>query len=306
MATKNIFVLGAAVTIFALMAIAYISYFGSPTPAGRAVTTGGKPADVIAWSNGFPSGEHFNLNIHGKKADYTCNASSGGGSIFVNEYGQSLIQFIQNRKSGIAALSVIDPCSMSANDPAKIQLPYGEYQVYARILAKPGNTKTGENRSVIFYPRLIDACNDNVTAPIDGFGDLIDCSSESLIGLGLVTSGGVFDKDSQYLERIVPLKGANKATEITEMFKWSGYACSEAFDINADGQITLADVSADLNADGVIDQADLDLYLALNCAEYTHEWIFNIADLVVYGWDYYNSGSKLVQVRFYPLATTTF
>jgi hypothetical protein len=29
-------------------------------------------------------------------------------------------------------------------------------------------------------------------------------------------------------------------------------------------------------------------------------WIFDIADLVVYGWDYQNRGSKLVQIRFYP------
>ena len=29
-------------------------------------------------------------------------------------------------------------------------------------------------------------------------------------------------------------------------------------------------------------------------------WIFDIADLVVYGWDYYNSGAKLIQIRFYP------
>ena len=26
-----------------------------------------KPQAVIEWSNGFPSGEHANLNIHGKK-----------------------------------------------------------------------------------------------------------------------------------------------------------------------------------------------------------------------------------------------
>ena len=34
-----------------------------------------KPAAVIEWSNGFPSGEHSNLNIHGKKLDFNCNNS---------------------------------------------------------------------------------------------------------------------------------------------------------------------------------------------------------------------------------------
>jgi len=34
-----------------------------------------KRQEVIDWSNGFPSGEHANLNIHGKKLDpfYNCD-----------------------------------------------------------------------------------------------------------------------------------------------------------------------------------------------------------------------------------------
>jgi len=36
-----------------------------------------KPQAVIDWSNGFPSGEHANLNIHGKKLDpfFNCDNS---------------------------------------------------------------------------------------------------------------------------------------------------------------------------------------------------------------------------------------
>ena len=30
-----------------------------------------KPVEVVKWSNGFPSGPHYKLNIHGKKADFT-------------------------------------------------------------------------------------------------------------------------------------------------------------------------------------------------------------------------------------------
>ena len=285
------------------------AYLGASSLADSALTgaAAGKPADVIAWSNGFPSGEHYNLNIHGKKSDFACNPVPGGGSVFVPEYGQSEIQYIQNRKSSLSALWVVDPCGMSVSDPAKVQLPAGEYQVYARILAKPGKTKTGETRSVVFYPKLIDACNDNMTSPIVDFGDYIDCSSESLVGLGVVTSGGVFDKDSGYLTRIAPVRGSNKAQEMTDLFQWTGYACNELYDINADGQITLADLGGqDLNGDGLVNEVDLTLYLETYCSYYQSEWIFNIADLVVYGWDYYNSGSKLVQVRFYPKTTTTF
>jgi hypothetical protein len=39
----------------------------------------GKPAEVVEWSNGFPSGPHFNLNIHGKKPDFICDSEPGGG-----------------------------------------------------------------------------------------------------------------------------------------------------------------------------------------------------------------------------------
>jgi hypothetical protein len=201
---------------------------------------------------------------------------------------------------------------MGKNDPAKVQLPRGEYQVYARILAKPGKTKTGETRSVIFYPKLIDACNDNASAPIDNFGEFIDCSDESLIGLGVVTNQGVWDKDSQYLERIAPVKGKNKAQPITDMFQWTGYACDEGYDLNNDDIISLDDLNFygdlrfDYDMNGVIDEDDLTAYLELYCSYFESEWIFNIADLVIYGWDYHNSGSKLVQVRFYPVDTTEF
>ena len=36
-----------------------------------------KPQAVVEWSNGFPSGEHANLNIHGKKLDppFNCDNS---------------------------------------------------------------------------------------------------------------------------------------------------------------------------------------------------------------------------------------
>ena len=260
-----------------------------------------KPADVVQWSNGFPSGDHYNLNIHGKSAGFTCDPTPGGGSIFVPEYGQAEIQFIQNRKASLAAMYVIDPCSFSPSDPAKIQLPSGEYQVYARILAKPG--KNGEERKVIFYPKLIDACDDTGEA---NFSNFTDCSDSEYVGIGKVTSGGVFDKDSQELIRIVPTRGNNKAVPVTEMFQWTGYVCDPIYDVNGDGQMTVADVTVDLDGSGVIDQADLAIYLELYCSYFEHEWIFNIADLVVYGWDYNNMGSKLVQVRFYPLQTTQF
>jgi len=292
---KKIWILGIClvITVGLIAQIAIAGKGGTP----------GKSDEVIEWSNGFPSGPHFNLNIHGKKQNYQCNSTPGGGSVFVPEYGLAEIQYIQNKKSSVTELTVHDPCAECFDgDPVKVQLPSGEYQVYARILAKP--KKTGEERSVIFYPKLIDACNDNET-PIDGFGDFINCSDESLIGLGIITKDGLFDKDSQYLERIAPVRGNNKAVNITGMFQWSGWVCNETYDTDGDGEITIND-TGDMNGDGNITEVDLQLYLETYCTLFEHEWIFNIADLVVYGWDYNNTGSKLVQVRFYPIETTEF
>ncbi len=45
-----------------------------------------KPQKVIEYSNGFPSGEHYNLNIHGKKEGFYGCYDSGGSSFFMAEY----------------------------------------------------------------------------------------------------------------------------------------------------------------------------------------------------------------------------
>jgi len=297
-----------------------------------------KPVEAVMWSNGFPSGPHFNLNIHGKKDDYHCDGTSGGGSVFVPEYGDSEIDFVQNKRSSLTELTVHDKCGTFDGDPALVQLPAGEYQIYTRILAKP--QKEGEKREVIFYPKLIEACDDTFSAldtngdgvfdindldtdndgildfDVNGdgfvneadlvydFPDAVDCSNSFLLGTGVVTSGGVFDLDSQQLIRT---KGKSKAVDVTALFQWSGYTCDQSFDTNNNGEIDMGDFgNIDLNGDGNVDEDDLQYYLDMSCQYLESAWAFDIADLVVYGWDYKNNGSKLVQTRFYPVETTTF
>ena len=257
----------------------------------------GKPAPVISWSNGFPSGEHFNLNIHGKKADFACDGT-GGGSVFVPEYGAAEIDMVQNKRSSITGLTVHDACAGFDGDAALVQLPAGEYQVYARILAKP--SRDSEPRQVVFYPKLVEACNDSGTA---NFTEALSCEESFLLRAGVVTKEGAFDTDGQAMTRD---KGRSKAIDITSMFQWSGWACDQSIDTDGDGEIGLGDVPADQDGDGDIDTADLEAYLGLMCVRHDGTWVYDIADLVVYGWDYQNQGSKLVQVRFYPLASTEF
>jgi regulator of sigma D len=333
----------------------------------------GKPAEVVEWSNGFPSGPHFNLNIHGKNPDYTCDPEPGGGSVFVPEYDSlipdydySEIQIIQNKKSSISELTVHDKCAEAFDgDAIQVQLPKGHYQVYARILAKP--KKDGEPREVSFHPKLVEACNDVTVYDLDGdgnvdmddlllldidgdgvigdleqdlnkdgfvnsvdfeiwtstFGDLTECTDSSLIALGIVTGNGAFSQDGQSLVRT---KGKSKAVNVTEMFMYSGLVFDTSLDQDGDDDLDFIDfMLTDINGDGnvdisgdALDEHNLDGLGIVDLADFEYwinmlevdgwvvdsrtepMWIFDIADLVVYGWDYKNNGSKLVQIRFYP------
>ena len=270
-----------------------------------------------------------------------CDSDPGGGSVFVPDYGYSEIQIIQNKKSSISELTVLDKCAFD-DDIVKVQLPTGHYQAYARILAKP--KKEGESREVSFYPKLIEACNDipdydlnqdgvvdildlpmGVTDPdlngdgvvdqldfdiwMSTFGDMTACSDSTLIGLGIVSASGAFTQDGQKLERT---KGKSKAVNITDMFMYSGLIFDTSLDWDSDGDLDLDDYigsgGTDRTDDGLINEDDFEDWIAradelglyVIDARTEPMWIFDIADLVVYGWDYHNSGAKLVQIRFYP------
>lgn len=159
--------------------------------------------------------------------------------------------------------------------------------------------------------------------PEDQGGDAISCEDQTLVGLGLVNNKGAFKKTEEGLERFgdesVKGKGKSKAVEITDLFIWSGVVCDASLDTNDDGQLTLDDfqglTEADIANAGVavdgndmIEPDEFQAYLATfdECTEFTDEWVFNVADIVLYGFDYENNGSSLTQIRFYPTATTEF
>jgi len=168
--------------------------------------------------------------------------------------------------------------------------------------------------------------------PEDQGGDAISCEDQTLVGLGLVNNKGAFKKTEEGLERFgdesAKGKGKSKAVEITDLFIWSGVVCDASLDISGpegipDGVLTQIhdfpaltedDVEAAATAAGVfteddaIDDAEFQAYLATldECTEFTDEWVFNVADIVLYGFTYENNGSSLTQIRFYPTATTEF
>jgi len=327
-------------TITVIVMFAAILGLGVVSPAIAA-----KPQKVIEYSNGFPSGEHYNLNIHGKKEGFSGCDDSGGSSIFMAEYGTGTIEFVSNRKASIESLTALDKCAEQFDgNSAKVQVPYENegYYVFWRILAKPNNGNLGEPSSVVLYPRmdLLTLCNDDngIGEVIEGFDQFTSCddvNAEGIAPLGVITKDGkILDPDGEELKRFGDYtkgKGKSKAIDITDMFLWTGVVCDVNVGVNDDDEITIEDFDADES--GIVDNTDMALlglaidlkmignlngtleadelleFLSLvpECEVFdTPTWIFTIADLVIHGFDYENKGSKLTQIRFYPVATTEF
>jgi hypothetical protein len=302
-----------------------------------------KPGETVN-PNGFPSGPHYNLNIHGKKAEFTCpeqkyylevkSCGCGlhqigdlveecdpldtceptdipiyGNSIFVPEDGQGIQIYMQSGKVGGKGkkaealpqneLWAIDPCAVFDGDGAIIQLPPGEYDVYARALATP----TG-NPNMTVSPELVAAEDEN---------------GNDLVYLGLLTGDGF----QTLTETFTRNKGKSKAIPITGLFNWTGEICYIEMPADYSGTAT-TQCCKDYESDGILDyccfdenndltyqeeecSGDLSGFVAGDCTEiptycyeYTDEWVFNIADFVNYLWNANNNGLKLLQVRFYP------
>ena len=141
----------------------------------------GAGKDVIANSNGFPSGPHFNLIIHGKESFDSSNcADAGGKSVFTplySNFGEETLQMFANKKASLSNLVVKDKCTEGFDsDPAQVQIPTkietdeglvditdGMY-VFARVHGTPNNDK-GEPSNIALWPDPnIEACNLNATA----------------------------------------------------------------------------------------------------------------------------------------------
>jgi hypothetical protein len=300
------------------------------TPSVMAKEQPGKPQDVISMSNGYPSGAHFNLIIHGKKTGdsdvateeittFNCPSGEGGNSVFVADYGHSTIQYISNKKASLTTLTALDACAEAFDDnPAQVQLPYDKYYVFARLHGTPKN-KHGNPSKVILTPNpVLQVCMQDLDNP-DPFADYTECKDTTLMVLGMVTNSGAYYATEHYeTTRYDPdpeTKGKRpkNAHEITGLFTWTGYVCNASLDVNVnadgtigDGVIDVNDVPSDMNDDTSIDDADLTLFLLESCDYYENEWVFNVVDLVVESMDFENKGAKTLHIRFYPESTTTF
>lgn len=297
---------------------------------GASVVMAAKPLPVIEHSNGFPSGQHFNLNIHGKKDGFS--TTSTGNSIFIPIYSSdysvnSTIQYLSNKKNRSSLnLTVLDPLTEPFDgDAAQVYLPYnifnesenkieaaGGYWVFGRILGKPNNGKpnngSSSNSTIRLYPNIVVAsanATDNATDnwPFDPDDDLLE--------LGLITNQmnvyqatpDGFVQFDRFENEKGNKRGKSKAIEITDLFKWTGIVADNATvpDLNNSGDLDSGDVPAwweEQYGDNstTVEEWEffdwLDWLVAEDLAvEYVNEWIFNIADMVV-------SGQRLSPAQF--------
>ncbi len=284
-----------SVTITSVFIVVLAVLFFGISPAMAA-----KPQEVIERSNGYPSGQHFNMNIHGKSWE-TCNAvpeldGSWGNSIHIPEYGGATIEYVSNKKSSVYELTVLDPCAGfdGSNDVARVQLPYrilvdgvptnaDGYFVFARIHGKPNNPIGCDGRakdcgpsSITLYPNVLtQACSDDS-------GGNVDC----LWTLGLITQQGTYVAAPEGFVKFDPEATRGKgsmAKDITRLFTWSGWVFyGGSPDTNGDTIIDETDIPgdavtyvADLDASG-----DISLYEWKAChADFNGDGVVNQSDL---------------------------
>ena len=192
-----------AITTAIIMLAATGTFGFSPPEDAFAKKPGSDSEGPISWSNGFPSGPHWNLNIHGKKIDpfYNCDNSPSAGppfgaSVFLplntteaaeefpqynatNENTIGKINFVSNKRSSVTDLTVLDPCGAPFGnatdgtiDEILVQFPKdAESQVYWRILGKPFHGQgpdKGFTSAMITHPALLDQCNFIPSEFLDG------------------------------------------------------------------------------------------------------------------------------------------
>lgn len=253
--------------------------------------------------NGFPSGEHFNLNIIGKKEGFVPPVQEYdefgdpiyGNVVFVPQDGQGIELYMQSGKgrkiAGVTELQVIDNAAGFDGDGAVLQLPNNSagYRVYARALATPT-----DNPWMTISPSLVAVEDD---------------AGNDLLYLGLVTDNGFESADGVTLTRT---KGKSTAVNITGLFEWTGDVCYFTQPDGTSTQTQKCCLDGDLDGiydvceepvvvDGIVSCSSIEFdLLDLFCVSYADEWVFNIGDFVEYLWSMDNNGSKLIQIRFYP------
>jgi len=249
----------------------------------------GKSKDVQMNSNGFPSGPHINLNIHGRDLGWNgCQDVEGPPKSDDNDLGKNIntpidgvgdILFVSNKKSKNPNMTVWDNCTQNVHasdtDPAKVQIPpNGDdgWFVYWRMHA--GNNNNQVLANVTFTPNLnlLAMCNDDPDNPIINFSEFNDCqdmNDDLMMPIAQVHSDGIFSSDGEKITKWDQIgKGKNRqlAADVTDLFMWSGTVCNANLDSTGDSSISLADFDVTNSTggapDGVVNATDFDALIS--------------------------------------------
>lgn len=273
---KRITVITLSVVLVALL------IFGATAVMAAKPISNGSGKNVIAHSNGFPSGMHFNLNLHGRDCTTWTGVGYTGNAIIIPLYSSACsedatIEYLSNKKNrNKTELYVIDPLTepFDGNNPAQVYLPYNidddgipetdpvsarGYYVFGRILGTPNNGSSDNQSSLALYPNVLVSANntENTTWPWNSDWTIND---HILLDMGCITSNGqvgvtgpagFYRFDSPAGDGDENGKGnktgKSKGVEITQLFLWSGWIADLATypDNNDNGVIDIGDVPDD-------------------------------------------------------------
>jgi hypothetical protein len=196
-----------------------------------------------------PIGPRLNLNIHGNYPFALSNEKvlPDGNYIFKNEYNESTMQYIANKKLTITDPTIFEPYIESFNDAShdsslKPILPCVEEEFYmvGKVQEKSNREQNpGHNCSSLLCPNLVIEAYTDTHLEHTHFPNYKGYPDDPLPALGL---SGIRNLYYASPEKFVRLEGTTSQEEpppgITTLFKWLGWLCRAIFiDTNKDGDI---------------------------------------------------------------------
>jgi hypothetical protein len=234
----------------------------SSVNAGKPMTDDPYPLGI---GNGFPSGPHYNLLIHGKSDSFSCPPAEFFLEVTAdNNASEDIGQLVKNCDEGDVCGetdvqiygNVINVPRVPGNDPMTILMESGKkgpksnpttigMEVtdwctesfpddgsYALPLGDSAVLRLQkDDDGYAVYGRVLGKPGDDGMPMFNMIPDLklvMDESGNDLVLLGFVTSSGVFNPEGLPINRSDSTKkgkGAKTATNLTSLFEWTGNVC---------------------------------------------------------------------------------
>jgi hypothetical protein len=211
----------------------------------------GKTQDVIENSNGCLSGPHFNWKVQGKgMSTCLCEAVLPRiKSVFIDEYGESKIRYITNKKSNVTGLMVQESSAGFFNETPddiseKVVVPYEreDLYVYSKARVILDNEQKGSNPySIRFHPNLLGNARNDLESENPDLPFLIEPRYAQLLTLESNNIRYVHNTtpEKYVIHDLATAQGKEKTkpSDITRLFKWLiSFFASSLLDTNGDGK----------------------------------------------------------------------